>query len=64
MARVPMPVHYVGIIAMGLWLIDISDLVELADTCERLQRSTFIFVLTSLRLPGGTGSPVNPLAIL
>jgi kynurenine formamidase len=63
-ARVPTPVHYVGIVAMGLWLIYNCDLVELAETCERLQRWAFLFVLTGLRLRGGTGSPANPLAIL
>jgi kynurenine formamidase len=63
-ARVPTPVHYVGIVAMGLWLIDNCDFVELAETCERLQRWAFLFVLTGLRLRGGTGSPANPLAIL
>jgi len=61
---VPTPVHYVGIVAMGLWLIDNCDFVELAQTCAQLGRWTFLFVLTGLRLRGGTGSPANPLAIL
>jgi kynurenine formamidase len=58
------PVHYVGIVAMGLWLIDNCDLTELAAACDRLNRWTFQFVLAGLRLRGGTGSPANPLAIL
>jgi kynurenine formamidase len=62
--RVPTPVHYVGIVAMGLWLIDNCDLQELAAHCERLQRWTFLFMLSGLRVRGGTGSPVNPIAVL
>src|SRR5207249_1111015 len=59
----PTPVHYVGIVAMGLWLIDNCDLCELAATCNRLGRWTFLFMLSGLRLRGGTGSPVNPIAM-
>jgi kynurenine formamidase len=62
--RVPNPVHYVGIVAMGLWLIDNCDLDELVDTCARLDRWTFLFTVSGLRLRGGTGSPVNPIALL
>jgi len=57
------PVHAVGIAAMGLWLIDNCDLEALRDTCERLGRWTFQFVLSPLRVVGGTGSPANPLAV-
>ena len=58
-----MPIHAVGISAMGLWLLDNCDLERLAKTCERFGRWHFQFVLGSLRIQGGTGSPVNPLAI-
>lgn len=57
------PVHAVGIVAMGLWLIDNCDLEALADLCERLGRYEFQFILSPLRMVGGTGSPANPLAI-
>jgi kynurenine formamidase len=57
------PVHAVGIVAMGLWLIDNCDLEMLRDTCQRLGRWEFQFVLSPLRVVGGTGSPANPLAI-
>jgi kynurenine formamidase len=61
--KVPTPVHYVGIVAMGLWLIDNCDLAELAQTCTRLRRWSFLFIASGLRLRGGTGSPVNPIAM-
>jgi kynurenine formamidase len=60
---IALPVHAVGIVAMGLWLIDNMNLEELAAKCEELQRWSFQFVLAPLRIVGGTGSPANPLAV-
>ena len=57
------PVHRVGIVAMGLWLVDNCDLEELAVTCERHGRWEFQFMLAPLPIEGGTGSPANPLAV-
>ena len=57
------PLHQVGIVAMGLSLIDNCDLEPLAAACERLGRWEFLFSLGPLRIENGTGSPVNPLAI-
>jgi hypothetical protein len=57
------PVHAIGIVAMGLWLLDNCDLEELASTCERLGRFEFQLQLAPLRIAGGTGSPVNPIAL-
>jgi kynurenine formamidase len=60
---VHMPIHMVGIVAMGLWLIDNCQLEDLADTCVRLNRWEFQFALAPIRFQGVTGSPVNPLAV-
>jgi len=60
---VHMPIHMVGIVAMGLWLIDNCQLEDLAATCARLGRWEFQFVLSPIRFQGVTGSPVNPLAV-
>jgi len=57
------PVHAVGIVAMGLWLLDNCDLEGLAEVCEAKGRWEFLFQLAPLRLAGVTGSPVNPLAM-
>jgi kynurenine formamidase len=57
------PIHMVGIVAMGLWLIDNCQLEDLADTCARLGRWEFQFALAPIRFSGVTGSPANPLAI-
>jgi kynurenine formamidase len=57
-----LPIHAVGIVAMGLWLIDNADLEQVAATSARLGRWEFLFTLAPLRYSGATGSPVNPIA--
>lgn len=57
------PVHAVGIVHMGLWLMDNMQLEDVAAAAERYGRWEFQFVLSPLRIIGGTGSPANPLAI-
>ncbi len=58
-----LPVHAVGIVAMGLWLVDNMILDEAAATCERLGRWEFLFMMAPLRLVGATGGQVNPIAV-
>ncbi len=41
----------------------VLDLEALAESCERLGRASFQLQLAPLRLAGGTGSPVNPIAL-
>jgi len=60
---VHMPIHMVGIVAMGLWLIDNCQLEDLAATCARLGRWEFQFCLAPIRFQGVTGSPTNPIAV-
>ena len=61
--RFPLPLHQIGIAAMGLVLLDFCRVEELASTCRELERYEFLFVAAALPIQGGTGSPVNPLAI-
>jgi kynurenine formamidase len=56
------PIHAVGIVAMGLWLLDNCDLERLTHTCAEFGRWEFLFTLAPLRWVGATGSPANPLA--
>jgi kynurenine formamidase len=60
--RVPLPLHQVGLVAMGLVLLDNPTLVELVRVCNRLGRAEFLLTAAPLRIPNGTGSPVNPIA--
>jgi kynurenine formamidase len=57
------PIHTIGIVYMGLWLLDNCNHEDLLATCRRLNRWAFLFLLAPLKLTYGTGSPVNPLAI-
>jgi kynurenine formamidase len=57
-------VHVLAINAMGLHLLDYLQFDDLVPVCTALGRWSFLCVIAPLRLPGGTGSPVNPIAIL
>lgn len=48
----------------GIPLIDNALIEPLAEICHTSARSDFMFVVAPLKIVGGTGSPVNPLAIL
>ena len=61
---VGLPVHRVGIVAMGLWLIDAANFDELAEVCNRVNRWECMFIVAPLRFHNATGSPVNPIAVL
>jgi kynurenine formamidase len=60
----PFPVHQIGITGMGLHLIDNMALAALASACADRTRWSFLFSMGSIRVPGGTGCPVNPIALL
>jgi kynurenine formamidase len=61
---VAFPVHVLAINAMGMHLLDYLQFDDLAPQCEAAGRWSFLCAVAPLRLPGGTGSPVNPIAIL
>jgi len=58
-----MPVHQIGIAGLGLHLLDNLELRGLRDACAQHSRWEFLFVVSPLRVEGGTGSPVNPIAV-
>jgi kynurenine formamidase len=59
---VRLPIHTVGIVAMGLHLLDNLDLEALAVACGEEGRAAFLLTIAPLVLEGGTASPVNPIA--
>jgi kynurenine formamidase len=61
---VSFPIHVLAIAAMGIHLLDYLRFEDLLEACERAWRWEFLFVAAPLRIPGGTGSPLNPIAIL
>ena len=60
---IPWAVHAV-ISSYGVGLVDNSLLEPLADICAEEGRYEFMFLVAPLKVEGGTGSPVNPIAIL
>jgi kynurenine formamidase len=58
-----MPVHVMGMAVMGITFIDNCNLEALATTARSLGRWEFLAVVSPLLIPGGTGSPVTPLAL-
>jgi kynurenine formamidase len=61
---VDFPVHVLAINALGVHLLDYLQFEELVPLCEAAGRWSFLCVVAPLRLPGGTGSPVNPIAVV
>ncbi len=57
------PMHVLAINAMGVHLLDYLQFEDLARECETHGRWEFLFVAAPLRVRGGTGSPVNPIAV-
>lgn len=57
------PIHPLQITAMGMLTADSLQFEDLARACEEEGRFEFMVVGLPLRLPGGTGSPWNPIAI-
>ena len=60
----PIPIHYLGICGMGMTLLHNLDTEELAGWCNRIGRHEFLLTIAPLKIPGATGSPLNPIALL
>jgi kynurenine formamidase len=61
--EVQQPWHWVVIPAMGLTMGEMFYLAELAEDCAADGVYEFFFIGPPLIITGGTGSPINPLAI-
>jgi len=59
----PLPVHLLCIRDMGLTLGEMFDLEALAADCARDGVWEFLFSAPPLKVAGGVGSPLNPLAV-
>jgi len=58
----PAPIHVMALVAMGLPLFDEVDLEDLGREAANRKRYVFMFTAAPLAVPGGTGSPINPIA--
>jgi kynurenine formamidase len=57
------PIHVLTLNAMGVHLFDYLQFEDLIERCEAANRWEFLFAATPLRIVGGTGSPLNPIAV-
>jgi kynurenine formamidase len=57
------PFHQVAIRDMGLTLGEMFDLEQLAADCEDDGVSEFLFCAPGLKVTGGVGSPITPIAL-
>lgn len=57
------PVHQVGIVGLGLWILDNAWLDDLAEACRQRGKWEFLISILPLKLPTVTGSPVNPVVV-
>lgn len=56
------PMHQLLLIAMGTPIFDNCDLEAVADAAAKRSRWAFLLTASPIPVPGGTGSPLNPIA--
>lgn len=56
------PLHQLVIVGMGMPILDNCDLEAVAQAAAQRKRYTFLLTAAPLAVPGGTGSPLNPIA--
>jgi kynurenine formamidase len=62
--NVARPVHSVGLVAMGLCMLDACQFEDLVRECEARGRWECMFIVAPLRFRNATGSPTTPLAVM
>jgi kynurenine formamidase len=63
-AGVHSPIHALALTALGMPLLDNLELEALSHACAEQGRYEFLLIVAPLVVPRGTGSPVNPIAVL
>lgn len=59
-----LPIHVLSLVHLGLHLLHNLALEELADALAERGGTDFMITAAPLPLPGGTGSPIAPVAVL
>jgi kynurenine formamidase len=57
-----LPIHQLVLVAMGIHIFDNCDLEDLAKEAAKRKRWMFLLTAAPMAIPGGTGSPLNPIA--
>ena len=58
------PVHTLSLTYYGIHLLHNMDVETLAERCEEMERTSFLFVVAPLYMTRASGSLVNPVAVL
>ena len=56
------PMHALFLTAMGMPMLDNCDLEPLSEAAAARRRWEFLLTAAPIPVPGGTGSPINPIA--
>ena len=59
-----LPVHVLALVYLGVHLVHSMALDELAEALAAEGRDDFMLMLAPLAVPGGTGSPITPVAVI
>ena len=59
---VRLPLHQLALVSLGVGIFDNLDFSRVAETARELGRYEFLFTASPLRIEGGMGSPLNPIA--
>ncbi len=60
---IALPIHTLCITAMGINLLDNQDLEAVAETSAKLNRWEFMLTIAPVPVTGGTGFPLNAIAM-
>lgn len=60
---IALPIHTLMVTALGVNLLDNQDLEALGETAARLNRWEFMLTINPMPVTGGTGFPVNAIAM-
>ena len=60
---VALPIHTLMITALGVNLLDNQDLESLGETAAKLNRWEFMVTIAPVPVTGGTGFPLNAIAM-
>ena len=60
---IALPIHTLMITGLGVNLLDNQDLEALGETAARLNRWEFMLTINPVPVTGGTGFPLNAIAM-
>jgi kynurenine formamidase len=60
---VGLPIHQMVLVALGLYIFDNCDLEQISQEAAKRKRWAFLVTAAPLAVPGGSGSPINPIAM-